>query len=1543
MAGHRPHDWHVLDLDKDPTPGDPHRVRQLAKHLHDFADDVSDALRLVKGMADEDTLLEWAGKSAEVFKDEFSGVPKNLQKLKKSYQMCGDALADFWPKLERAQALADKALAKAREARDNLSSAQSRLSSADSWVTRATKEADKYKDDPTGAKSDADKPDEGKVRAATRDVQHAKSAHSKAQSDVSDAQDALAAAKKMAEDARQMREEAARDAKAKIEEASDAGIQNRSWWEEVGDWFTDNWDSIVAVCKVVVAVVGVVAMIIGGPILAAIVVVAAAVVLADTLYKYSKGQASLWDVAFAALDCIPGGKGITTLGKLAKGMKGLAKGGLKAMAKGLGKRGLRKEADNALAKSKPPKGRCKNGDPVDMISGEMLMTATDVLLSGVLRLGVARTHVSTYRGGRWFGPSWTSTLDQRLELDDEGVLFATEDGMILVYPVPPGGGDVMPLEGPRWPLAWDDERPGAMRVTDPMSGITRHFAPVESPEHDTTFTLPIQTLSDRNGNRVDFEYGTNGRPVALRHSGGYHVAVDSTDDRVAGLRLIGPGSEQTVLVRYAYDNGRLTEVRNSTGLPYRYTYDAEDRITSWTDRTGSWYRYSYDEADRVIRGEGVDGILSCSIAYDTEARTTRYTDSLGRTTTYRYNDRLQLVSSTNPLGQTLTNNWDRHDRLLSQTDALGRTTRYGYDSAGNLARIIRPDGAVSEAQYDASHQLVQAVLPSGAVWRYSYDGLGNHIATVGPSGAVTRYEYDQAGGLVAVTDAAGRTSRARCNAAGLPVEFTDAQGAVSRIERDSFGRVSAFTDALGRTTRLRTTVEGRTVWRQAPDGSEESWTWDAEGNLLSQTDRLGRTTTFEVGPLGQVASRRLPDGSSHSFTYDTELNLLGVTDPRSNTWRYVYDAANHLMSETDFGGRTLTYGRDAMGALVSRVNGAGETVVFVRDELGRVTEAQYDGVSAHYTYDTAGHLIRETGPDVTVERTYDMDGLLLVESINGRTTTFEYDALGRRIRRRTPTGIESTWTYDDTGRPSALETDGRRITFGFDDRNRETARFLPGGVTLSQSWDDLDRLSVQRLARASADNADEVLLQQRAYTYRPDGVPTSVDELTSGPRLYTLDTRGRVTAMDARGWQERYQYDELGNLTWASTPATEDDEASRVFTGTRIQRRGRTHYERDAEGRIIRIVHRLLNGRRRVRTYAWNSRSQLVAATTPEGVRWHYVYDPAGRRVAKRRLGTDGSVAEEIRFAWDGTRLAEQVMCDGRSTTWDYAPGSHQPIAQIDRTAPDVEARFQAIVADLSGAPAELVSAEGEVVWQQRTTLWGSRLPDGLQADGGDGTDCPLRFPGQYADDETGWHYNFRRHYDPLTAQYASPDPLGLAPASNDSAYVSNPYKWSDPLGLWWQDPNNNNRFGRDPNLPEGDREYTRDNQYPSGYRTSTHDYMVENYTDEGRAISGVPRDDDGQRIPRDQLTWRNGNDEVIWNPRGNNPEPFHRTVTYEHLDPVVQHWNREGRFTDRATRNDFYNNTDHLEPMEWRENSRGGGRMTETFIQEVGEGYSCD
>lgn len=89
-------------------------------------------------MAKEDEILSWAGKTADVFAEEFADAPKKLRKLKKSYDLAGDALTSFWPDLEAAQDKADKALRDGRKARAELSTAQTALSGANDWVRTAT-------------------------------------------------------------------------------------------------------------------------------------------------------------------------------------------------------------------------------------------------------------------------------------------------------------------------------------------------------------------------------------------------------------------------------------------------------------------------------------------------------------------------------------------------------------------------------------------------------------------------------------------------------------------------------------------------------------------------------------------------------------------------------------------------------------------------------------------------------------------------------------------------------------------------------------------------------------------------------------------------------------------------------------------------------------------------------------------------------------------------------------------------------------------------------------------------------------------------------------------------------------------------------------------------------------------------------------------------------------------------------------------------------------------------------------------------------------
>jgi RHS repeat-associated protein len=303
---------------------------------------------------------------------------------------------------------------------------------------------------------------------------------------------------------------------------------------------------------------------------------------------------------------------------------------------------------------------------------------------------------------------------------------------------------------------------------------------------------------------------------------------------------------------------------------------------------------------------------------------------------------------------------------------------------------------------------------------------------------------------------------------------------------------------------------------------------------------------------------------------------------------------------------------------------------------------------------------------------------------------------------------------------------------------------------------------------------------------------------------------GRITDLAGPDWAERYAYDPAGNITAATWPAPPGPvgawagpaaQGPRQYVGTLITKAGDIRYEHDACGRII-LRQRTRDSRKPdTWRYQWDADGRLTGVTTPDGTAWRYLYDPLGRRIAKQRLETYDQVAEQTHFIWDGSALAEQVttifdspaaslhgMPNGLITTWDYQPSTVTPLTQITTPGPNsswdnaaqdqVDSQFYAIVTDLIGAPCELVTPEGDLAGYQQRTLWGTTLwhPNGAST--------PLRFPGQYADDETGLHYNYHRYYDPATGRYLTPDPLGLTPAPNPHTYVSNPTLLIDPLGL---------------------------------------------------------------------------------------------------------------------------------------------------------------
>ncbi|MFF5653994.1 putative T7SS-secreted protein [Streptomyces collinus] len=1042
--------------------------------------------------------------------------------------------------------------------------------------------------------------------------------------------------------------------------------------------------------------------------------------------------------------------------------------------------------------NRPDGERTTDGtDPVDLASGRMFLPQTDVEIPGILPLVFTRRTESGCAVGRFLGPSWTSTVDERLQIDAIGVVHVTADGLLIPYPHPVPGAPTTPSSGRgRTLLARDAD--GDYTVTDPASGLTFHFTAPSGSEPGDDGEAWLSGITERNGHTITVDRGENGLPLALVHSAGHQVKLSVADGLVTALSLAGAGEggADLPLMNYGYQDGNLTTVTKPSGATTTFVYDDRHRVIAWIDSNNSRYDYIYDDHDRVIAEGGEAGHVQITLTYtepdpETGHRTTTLTTAAGHATRHVFGPGCRLLAVTDPLGHTTRFTYDPRGNLLTRTDPLGRTTVYAYDEDGWLVVVTRPDGNGSRIVRGSLGLPVEFIEPDGTRRTQEFDECGNRIRVTDAAGHATCYAYDDAGRITSVTDPLGATTHVVCDAAGLPVEVTDPAGGTTRVGRDALGRLVSTVDAVGRETRLTWNADGQLARRTAPDGATESWTYDGEGNCLTRTSPAGGVTRFEYTHFDLLTARTGPDGARYTFEYDTALRLTRVTNPQGLGWSYQYDAAGRLVSETDFDERTIDYRLDAVGQLTTRIDPLGDVISFTHDELGRVTCKDAAGRTTSYAYDPAGRLLRASGPDGDLIRQYDRRGLIKTELIDGRATTFRYNAVGRRVGRVTPTGHVTTYVHDAAGRPGLLTIGGQEIAFTHDAAGRELSRVF-GSLTVTSAWDEAGRLSAQQLI------AGGHMLNSRTYTYRADGHLSVVSDRLSGTRTFGLDPVGRVTAVTADDWSERYAYDASGNQVSASWPDSHpgrEATGARTYHGTSLTRAGSVRYEHDDRGRVTLRQKTRLSRKPDTWRYGWDTEDRLTSVITPDGTRWRYRYDPLGRRTAKQRLASDGeTVIEEIRFTWDGTTLCEQATASRdiphhMALTWDHR--GLTPIAQTERilTADarqeEIDRRFFAIATDLVGAPTELVDESGDIAWRTRSTLWGSTAWSRDSS-----TYTPLRFPGQYYDPETGLHYNYFRHYDPETGRYTAPDPLGLTPAPNPVTYVDNPHTGADPLGL---------------------------------------------------------------------------------------------------------------------------------------------------------------
>ena len=373
---------------------------------------------------------------------------------------------------------------------------------------------------------------------------------------------------------------------------------------------------------------------------------------------------------------------------------------------------------------------------------------------------------------------------------------------------------------------------------------------------------------------------------------------------------------------------------------------------------------------------------------------------------------------------------------------------------------------------------------------------------------------------------------------------------------------------------------------------------------------------------------------------------------------------------------------------------------------------------------------------------------------------------------------------------------------------REVQRNSAAGFNLQQQYSRVSLLTEQR-AGSTLDpgNGPANAFVQRHYRYDKAFNPLQIDDNRWGQSQYRYNANQQLIAAHlGRGEAQQWCYDNALNLTSEGHIHSANAQGMGLYAeqkGGRVVKSGANRYRYDLCGRLAeKIVHR--DGFRPQRwQYRWNSDNRLTDLYTPNDEHWRYRYDAFGRRTRKQnytrsnKAGTGYAHSEKHivgeEYLWSGEQLLEAapIYADGtvafeHATRWTYAPGGITPLAQHQGDS------LWYIVSDHLGTPRELLDESGQLAWSNSPHVWGqARLWQAANDEYASSnvvpinkTTCPIRFPGQYYDEESGLHYNRHRYYDPETGQYLSPDPLGLAGGVRPQGYVHNPNGWLDPLGL---------------------------------------------------------------------------------------------------------------------------------------------------------------
>lgn len=819
-------------------------------------------------------------------------------------------------------------------------------------------------------------------------------------------------------------------------------------------------------------------------------------------------------------------------------------------------------------------------------------------------------------------------------------------------------------------------------VTDPRGRIVRY-------EYDADGRL--RRTSDAQGTLSESSYDRAGLLVESRDANGVLTSLAYDAANRILTRTVDPAGLRLVTA-YVYDNGgRTVTVTDPRGMATRTEYDRDGRTATVTvDPAGLNLRtvYAYDARGKVLRV--TEGTLPASqrvteYAYDELGRRTRETvdpgaGRLNLTTQYFYDARDNLVTKTDAGNNVTRYAYDSENRLRYTVDALGDVTENVYDTANRLTSTRRYANPVSLAGAGQSLTVAQvnALLVANPladrVRQSVYDRDGRESFVIDSLNGVTRKDYDGNGNVVRTTAYAAalpagvygtvqeveaallaspndRVIDAIYDARNLARYTVDALGGIIRNSYDAAGNLIAQTAfAVPRTGSGPLDAAALDAWVQAnanpaADRTRRSW-YDAAGREVFALDAEGFLTETRHADSARrrteiryAVNQAIAAGASLEQVKAAAAALAANADNQST--RTDYDAAGRAIRTTDALGAFETYGYDELGNRTSFTNKKNDTWTYRYDANRRLTDELTPLESIASVVDAAGALQFST--EVVQIRThieYDALGNVkrrteAVGRPEERTTSYEYDALGRQIRTIFPkVDVYSAPAGDESRAGAAVvraeteATPGMQVTYdalGNALVNRDVA-----GSYSYKVYDRLGRLRYEIDAKSYLTEHRYDVFGNETQLIRY-AAPVNTAARVPGAIWTEADVLASRTVNDAADRTLVTDYDRLNRATRITQPVVFNFEPNQsVAGGAGFSAAPATRNEYDSFGQLIRQS-KLLDpaaDRWSVVTYYYDRRGYKTAEVSPHGYLTTYTHDETGdlkRQVEYARALSAGS------------------------------------------------------------------------------------------------------------------------------------------------------------------------------------------------------------------------------------------------------------------------------------------------------------------------------